>query len=124
MSILGNIAWLLLGGFLIFVEYVVSGAVLCVTIIGIPFGVQCFKLAILALLPFGREVHTAPRGVGCLSTVMNIVWVIFFGLWIALSHVFWAAVCAVTVIGLPFAIQHMKLARFAFTPFGLQIRNK
>ena len=122
MSILGNIAWLLLGGFCVFIEYAVGGIALCVTIIGIPFGIQCFKLAVLALLPFGRQVQSAPRGTGCLSTVMNIIWIVFFGLWIAISHVLWAAVCAITIIGLPFAVQHMKLARLAFTPFGLQVR--
>jgi uncharacterized membrane protein YccF (DUF307 family) len=122
MSILGNIVWLLLGGFCIFMEYAAGAIALCVTIIGIPFGIQCFKLAVLALLPFGRHVQCVPGGTGCLSTVMNIVWIIFFGLWIALSHVLWAAVCAITIVGLPFAVQHMKLARLAFTPFGLQIK--
>ena len=124
MSILGNILWLILGGIVIFLEYIIGGVFLCLTIVGIPFGVQCFKLAVLALLPFGKEVTPGPRGMGCLSVVMNIVWIIIFGLAIALSHVLWALLCAITVIGLPFAVQHMKLARLAFTPFGLEIRDK
>jgi uncharacterized membrane protein YccF (DUF307 family) len=86
--------------------------------------VQCFKLAVLALLPFGKEVTPGPRGMGVLAVVMNIVWIILFGLVIALSHVLWALLCAITIIGLPFAVQHMKLARLAFTPFGLEIRHK
>ena len=122
MSLIGNILWIILGGFLAFLGYVVGGVVLCITIIGIPFGVQCFKIAVLALLPFGKEVVTHAHGVGIIDTVFNIVWVILFGIWLALHHVFWAVVCAVTIIGLPFAKQHMKLARLAFTPFGLEIK--
>ena len=123
MSLLGNIIWIVFGGLFIFLDYIVGGVALCLTIIGIPFGLQCFKLGVLALLPFGKEVSPGPKGVGCLSTVMNIIWIVLFGLWIAISHVLLAALFAITIIGLPFAVQHMKLARLAFTPFGLEIRE-
>ena len=121
MSIIGNILWLILGGIIIFLEYVIGGALLCLTIIGIPFGIQCFKLAALALLPFGREVIPGPSRIGCVSVVFNLLWLFTFGLLITLSHVVHAGLCALTIIGIPFAIQHMKLARLAFTPFGFTI---
>jgi uncharacterized membrane protein YccF (DUF307 family) len=121
MSIIGNILWLVFGGLFVFLEYVLAGFLLCLTIIGIPFGIQYFKLGALALWPFGREVYVRPAGMGALSVVMNILWIILFGLAIALSHVVLAVLLALTIIGLPFAIQHLKLARLAFTPFGLEI---
>lgn len=125
MSLIGNILWIVLGGGLvIFIEYVLGGVALCVTIIGIPFGVECFKIAMLGLLPFGKEVTTTPKGMGCLAVLLNIVWIIVFGLAIAVTHVVLAALLAITIIGIPFAIQHLKLARLAFTPFGLVVREK
>lgn len=121
MSIVGNIIWLVLGGFFMFLEYVAAGIFLCLTIIGIPMGIQYFKLAGLALWPFGREVYVRPPHMSALSVILNIVWILLFGLVIALSHVAWAVLLALTIIGLPFAIQHLKLARLAFTPFGVEI---
>lgn len=124
MSLIGNILWIILGGgLLIFIEYVLGGVVLCLTIIGIPFGLECFKIAMLGLLPFGKEVTTTPKGIGCIALVLNILWIITFGLAIAVTHVILAALLAITIIGIPFAIQHLKLARLAFTPFGLVVRE-
>ena len=118
MSLLGNVLWIVLGGGLICLEYLAAGLVLCVTIVGIPFGIQCFKLSLLALLPFGREVQPIERASGCLSIVMNILWILVGGIWIALTHLFFAVLCAITIIGIPFAKQHMKLASLALMPFG------
>lgn len=122
MTLLGNILWLILGGLITAVEYLLGGVALCLTIIGIPFGLQSFKLAGLALFPFGRQVTTAPGSSGCLSLVMNIIWLIVGGIWIALTHLLFALLCAITIIGIPFALQHFKLAGLALAPFGKEIR--
>jgi len=122
MSILGNILWIILGGgILLFVEYLLSGLVLCFTIIGIPFGIQCIKLSFLALVPFGKEIRTVEKGSGCLSTIMNLIWILIGGIWIALTHVIFAVLCAITIIGIPFAKQHMKLASLSLMPFGREV---
>ena len=122
MSLLGNILWIILGGGLIlFLEYLVCGLLLCVSIVGIPFGVQCMKLSLLALVPFGNEIRQIERASGCLSTVMNIVWIVIGGIWIALTHLIFAFLCALTIIGIPFAKQHIKLASLALMPFGREV---
>ena len=122
MSILGNILWIILGGgLLIFLEYLMGGLILCVTIVGIPFGIQCFKMAFLGLVPFGKQVVSRESASGCLSIGMNILWILFGGIEIVLSHFILAILCAITIIGIPFAKQHMKLASLALTPFGKDI---
>ncbi len=125
MSLLGNILWVLLGGGLfIFLEYVAVGIALCVSIVGIPWGLQAFKLAILGLVPFGHEA--APTGElaeGPLGVVLNVIWWVVGGLGIVLTHLVFALLCAITVIGVPFAVQHWKLARLALWPFGRDIRE-
>jgi uncharacterized membrane protein YccF (DUF307 family) len=119
MSLIGNILWIFLGGgILLFLEYLFGGIILCITIIGIPFGVQCIKLSVLALLPFGKEIKTTKSGHGILSTFLNVIWIVFAGLAIAATHVILGLLCAITIVGLPFAKQHMKLASLALTPFG------
>ncbi|HNY03502.1 MAG TPA: YccF domain-containing protein [Bacteroidales bacterium] len=122
MSTLGNLLWLLFGGIVIAIEYCVASLLLCLTIIGIPFGIQTFKLAGLALWPFGREVRSKPLSGGCLSTLMNVLWIFLGGIWISLSHLLFGVLLAITVIGIPFALQHFKLAGLALTPFGKEIR--
>lgn len=123
MRTAGNLLWATLGGgFIIFLEYLISGLLLCLTIIGIPFGLQAIRLAVLSLWPFGRELVYEEKMEGCVSTIMNILWILLGGVWIAVTHVVLAIIMAVTIIGIPFAKQHMKLAGFAFSPFGLQIR--
>jgi len=122
MSLIGNILWIVLGGgIILFLEYLAGGLILCLTIIGIPFGIQTFKLAFLALLPFGRRMVDTPSAGGCLSTLMNVLWIIFGGIAITLTHAVFALLCAITIIGIPFAKQHMKLAALALTPFGHRI---
>ncbi|HEX3030268.1 MAG TPA: YccF domain-containing protein [Clostridia bacterium] len=123
MSILGNILWIFLGGgLIIFFEYLIGGIVLCLTIVGIPFGVQCIKISMLALVPFGKEVVAKPSSSGCLSVIMNIIWIFICGLGIAITHMIFALICAITIIGIPFAKQHIKLARLAIMPFGSDIK--
>jgi len=121
MNTLGNVLWIILGGFVIFVMYLFGSLVLCVTIIGIPFGIQTFKLAIFALFPFGKRVEHQESSGGCLNLVMNIIWLLFAGLEIAITHLILALLFAVTIIGIPFAAQHMKLAYLALIPFGATI---
>lgn len=122
MSLLGNILWILLGGgILIFFEYLVGGFLLCLTVVGIPFGIQCIKLSILGLVPFGKKIVSTESAEGLLSTIMNIIWILIGGIWIAVTHIVFAIVCAITIIGLPFAKQHMKLAALGLTPFGKRI---
>jgi len=124
MSALGNILWIFLGGGLfIFLFYLIGGVVLCLTIIGIPFGMQCIKLSVLGLMPFGQKIVFKESGPGCLSTLMNIIWILFGGLELALTHLIFAVLCAITIIGIPFARQHVKLLSLALTPFGREVRQ-
>lgn len=121
MKILGNIIWLIFGGFFLFLEYVVAGLVLCITIIGIPFGIQSIKLGFLALWPFGKKIEYMDYAPGCLSTIMNVIWFLFGGIWIVLTHLFFGLLLGITIIGIPWAKQHFKMASLALTPFGRRI---
>jgi len=122
MSTLGNVVWLVFGGIWVFFHYMISGLLLCLTIIGIPFGIQVFKMAQLSLWPFGKDIESRPQASGCLSFAMNILWLVLGGIWIALHHLFWALVLGITIIGIPFALQHVKLAALALMPFGKEIK--
>lgn len=121
MKFIGNILWLLLGGLIISIYYALAGLLFCLTIIGIPFGVQLFKIAGLALWPFGHEIVAGPNDTGCLAVVMNIIWIIFGGIEIALLHLGFGIACCLTIIGIPFGLQHFKMMLLAFVPFGKQI---
>ena len=121
MSVLGNLIWLLFGGFAIAIEYFVSSIALMMTIIGIPFGLQTMKLGVLALWPFGSRVKRTEMAGGCLSTFMNIIWLVFFGIWIALTHLLFGILLSITIIGIPWGKQHFKLMGIAITPFGRTI---
>ncbi len=118
MKLLGNLIWLVFGGIVIAIEYCVASIILIVTIIGIPFGIQTLKLASLALWPFGRNAVYSKGSTGCLSTFMNILWILVGGIWIALSHLVFGLILSITIIGIPFGMQHFKLASLALTPFG------
>lgn len=117
MSTLGNILWFILGGFIVAALYFIAGLVLCCTIIGIPFGVQLIKIAFFAICPFGRDVDIM-QDAGCLSVVFNIIW-LMLGWWeIALVHLFLSAICAITIIGIPFAKAHWRIMKMSIVPFG------
>ena len=122
MNILGNIIWIVFGGLIIFLMYVISSILICLTIIGIPFGIQTLKLSMLALVPFGKDVLYKKNEPGCLSTIMNIIWILIGGLWISIVHFVFGLLLAITIIGIPFALQHFKLGMLALTPFGKEIR--
>ena len=121
MSLLGNIIFFVFGGFVIFLGYVLGGIILCLTIIGIPFGFQCFKIAGGVLAPFGREVRAKHQPDSALSILLNILWIILPGLELAIMHLVLAAVFAITIIGLPIAAQHIKLIPLALIPFGREM---
>lgn len=122
MSFLGNILWFIFGGFLAFLGYAIGALALCLTIVGIPFGVQCWKIGVAVLWPFGKTIHTAKDGDSPLYFVFNILWLMLFGLPIAASHLVSAGVLAITIIGLPFAWQHLKLIPLSLLPFGRELR--
>ena len=123
MNILLNLIWLIFGGFVIVLGYLLGAILLCITIIGIPFGIQCFKLAGLALAPFGREIREKEPPGGALAVIMNIIWIILPGLELAIMHLFLAAFFAITIIGIPIAAQHIKLLPLALLPFGRVVRD-
>jgi len=118
MGTIGNIIWLIFGGIFIAIEYLIASVILMFTIIGIPFGIQTLKLAGLALWPFNKEIVNKEGQSGCLSTFMNILWILTGGIWISLTHVLFGVLLGITIIGIPWARQHFKLAGLAITPFG------
>lgn len=122
MSCLGNIIWLIFGGFITGMGHILGGMVMCITIVGIPFGLQSIKLGIATLSPFGREITVTERSGGLLQIIFNILWIILFGWEIALSHLGHAAILAITIVGLPWAKQHIKLIPLALLPFGSELR--
>jgi uncharacterized membrane protein YccF (DUF307 family) len=124
MKILGNLIWLIFGGFEIFLEYMIAGLILCVTIVGIPFGLQAFKLGILALWPFGQTIQYKQFAPGCLSTLMNLIWLICGGILISLTHLFFGIILCITIVGIPFGRQHFKMTSLALAPFGKSLVSK
>ena len=121
MGCLMNILWLLFGGILTAVEYLISSLLLMITIVGIPFGMRTLKMASLALWPFGKEVRSGSRSDGCLYVLMNVLWILLGGIWICVSHLVFGAILCITIIGIPFGLQHFKLASVALMPFGKDI---
>jgi uncharacterized membrane protein YccF (DUF307 family) len=121
MKFIGNILWMLLGGILISIYYALVGLLFCITIIGIPFGVQLFKMAGFALWPFGHQVTAGPNDSGCMSIFMNIIWIVLGGVEIAVMHAVFGLICCVTIVGIPFGLQHFKMALLALAPFGKNI---
>lgn len=121
MRIFGNIIWLIFGGLITAIEYLISSILMMITIVGIPFGIQTLKLAGLALWPFGKKVVTHERSNGCLYILFNVIWILIGGIWISLTHLLFGVLLFITIIGIPFAKQHFKLASLALTPFGKDI---
>jgi uncharacterized membrane protein YccF (DUF307 family) len=122
MSLVGNLLWLIFGGFLSGLGYIVSGLLLCLTIVGIPFGLMSMRIGVATFAPFGKNVVERPDANSPLRIVFNIIWLVFFGWGIALAHVASALVLFVTIIGIPFAVQHIKLIPLALFPFGRDLR--
>lgn len=121
MRIIGNLLWLVFGGLEAAVGYFTGSLALAVTIIGIPFALQTLKIGILCLWPFGAEVCDKENSSGCINILMNIIWIIFGGLWAFLMHVFFGILLGITIIGIPFAKQHFKMAGLSLMPFGKDV---
>lgn len=121
MSLLGNLVWLIFGGLLSGLAYIVGGLAMCLTIIGIPFGLQTMKIGLATLAPFGKDLIAAPDADGPLNVLLNVLWLVLFGWEIALGHLIWAGILAITVVGIPFAMQHIKLIPLALFPFGRRL---
>jgi uncharacterized membrane protein YccF (DUF307 family) len=118
MSVFGNIIWLIFGGFLAGLGYIIGGIALCLTIVGIPFGIQTMKIGVATFAPFGREVQEFENANSVGNTIFNMIWIILFGWEIALAHLVHGLLLAITIVGLPFAKQHFKLIPLALLPFG------
>lgn len=131
MSFIGNIFWFILGGFFMGLGWWLAGLLCAITIVGIPWAKACFVIGQFAFLPFGKEAVSRKTltkqddiGTGTLGLMGNIVWFVFAGLWLAIGHLFSALLCFITIIGIPFGLQHLKLARIALAPIGQTIVNK
>ncbi len=122
MRLIGNVIWLICGGLLTCLGYLWGGLLLCLTIIGIPWGLQVMKIGIAHLAPFGRNVVSTGNSIPVISFVFNLIWIIFAGIWIALVELLFGLLLCITIIGIPFGLQHFKLMRLALYPFGYDLR--
>lgn len=122
MSLIGNIIWLIFGGLVAGLGYIVGGLGICLTIIGIPFGLQAIKIGFASLTPFGREIVVSEKADSPLRVIFDVIWIVLFGWEIALAHLISGAILAITIIGLPFAKQHFKLMIVALFPFGRDLK--
>jgi uncharacterized membrane protein YccF (DUF307 family) len=122
MSLLGNILWLIFGGFIAGMMYIIGGLLLCLTIVGIPFGLQSIRIGVANFTPFGKEIVEANRTGGCLGLAFDIIWILLFGWEIAIAHLISAGLLAITIIGIPFALQHLKLIPVALFPFNYELK--
>lgn len=118
MNLLGNILWFICGGIISGLSWILAGVIWCITIIGIPIGLQCFKFAGLSFWPFGKQVV---YGGGAMSTIANIFWLLFSGIPLALENLLLGLICCITIIGIPFGKQFFKIAKLALTPFGAKV---
>ncbi len=131
MSFIGNIFWFLLGGFFMGLGWWLAGVLCAITIVGIPWAKACFVIGQFAFLPFGKEAVSRKSltgqddiGTGRMGLIGNVIWFVFAGLWLAIGHLFSALLCFVTIIGIPFGLQHLKLAGIALMPIGKTIVDK
>ncbi|HEX5459231.1 MAG TPA: YccF domain-containing protein [Steroidobacteraceae bacterium] len=124
MRLLGNLVWLLFGGLVTGIGWWVAGLLAAITIIGIPFAIAALRIGTFTFWPFGREIVDRPEpdeARKLLVLLGNIVWILLGGIWLALAHLFFALLLAITIIGIPFALQHLKLAQLSLTPYGKMI---
>jgi uncharacterized membrane protein YccF (DUF307 family) len=121
MSLIGNLIWLIFGGFLSGMGYILGGMLFCLTIVGIPFGIQAVKLGIATMVPFGKEIVATENAASFGNILLNILWAVVFGWEIAVSHLVHGLILGITIVGIPFAKQHFKLIPIALAPFGREI---
>lgn len=120
MNLVGNILWFILGGFASGLAWFFSGVLWCISIVGIPYGRQCFKFAKMAFAPFGKSIE---YGGGVPSVLANVIWIIFFGIPMAFGNAVFGCILCITIIGIPFGIQYFKIAKLALAPFGARVVN-
>lgn len=120
MSLFGNLIWIIFGGLISALCWALAGFICCITIVGIPFGLQCFKIASFVLTPFGKDVELGQFGIG--GALGNILWVIFLGWELCIGHFIIGVLFCLTIIGIPFGKQHFKLSGLSLLPFGAEIR--
>ena len=131
MRTIGNIFWFILGGFFMGLGWWLAGVLAAITIVGLPWAKACFVIGQFAFLPFGKEAVSRKQvtqqddiGTGALGTLGNVIWFLFAGVWLAIGHLISAFACFITIIGIPFGIQHIKLAAIAMAPIGKTIVSK
>lgn len=131
MRTLGNFFWFIFGGLWMGLAWWLAGLICAITIIGIPWARSCFVIGQFTFLPFGKEAISRAElsgvndiGTGPLGLIGNILWFLAAGMWLAIGHVFTACACFITIIGIPFGIQHLKLAGLALAPVGKTIVSK
>ncbi|MEN8173505.1 MAG: YccF domain-containing protein [Chloroflexota bacterium] len=122
MSLIGNMIWLIFGGFITGMGYILGGILVCITIVGIPFGRQAIKLGTASMVPFGKEIVVLEEANEFWQMVANIIWAMVLGWELAVAHLVHALILAITIVGLPFAKQHIKLIPVALFPFGRELR--
>ncbi len=115
MRILGNILWIICGGFISWLLWIIAGCFWCITILGIPIGLQCFKIASISLNPFGKEVETNCEG---FSFLLNVLWFFVSGIELAIANFLMGCLLCITIVGIPFGMQFFKIAKVALMPFG------
>ena len=120
MRILGNILWIVCGGFISWFSWIIAGCFWCLTIVGIPVGLQCFKLASISLNPFGKEVES---DCGCVSFLLNIIWFFVSGIELAIINFILGCLLCITIVGIPFGKQFFKIAKVSLMPFGTTVRR-
>jgi uncharacterized membrane protein YccF (DUF307 family) len=121
MSMLGNILWLIFGGLEAGLGYIIGGVIMCITIVGIPFGLPMINLGVAVFMPFGKRVVKLPSGSGCVQTVFNVLWLVTLGWVIALGHLIVGVIFSITIIGIPFGQQHFKLIPVALMPLSYKL---
>lgn len=124
MRFIGNLLWLLFGGLETALAYLVASCVLIVTIVGIPFGLQTLKIGLFTLWPFGQEAVIVKKEYSIFTVFINVFWFLIAGIWIAIINVFFGILLCITIIGIPFGLQHFKLAKLAISPFGKEIVSR
>ena len=119
-----NILWFIFGGFEAGLMWLIAGGILCITICGFPFGVQFFKIGIFTMCPFGKDISPSQDSLSCCTILCNVIWIIFGGLWLCIIEGICGCLYCITICGIPYGLQHFKLARIALTPFGSVIVDK
>lgn len=125
MRLIGNIIWFVMGGFIMGLAWWAYGVLAFITLVGIPWGRSCFVLGQFSFWPFGRQTISRKEltgkddlGTGTMGLIGNLIWLVFAGIWLAIGHLLSAVACAITIIGIPFALQHLKLAMVSLAPVG------